>query len=72
MLEKSIINKYLKTLFEQNRLDKSFYPIIEEYFYRVSEQQNWTEQDLSLAINRFDRVMSIKFMNINFGRNNSL
>jgi len=63
MLTREKIDEQVTKLVEKNRFEKSFIPIIEEFFFRVSDQCEWKEYELNNAIDRFERVCSIKFMN---------
>ena len=61
MIERSIISTKVREVVEKNKLEKTFLPCIEEFFYRASDQYNWTEYDLNVAIDKFRKVFTIKF-----------
>lgn len=49
---------------ELNKLEKSFQPLIEEFFLRATDQYEWRHYELKVAINKFERVEKIKFINL--------
>lgn len=63
MIEKQKIIDKVSTVVEQNKLDKYFLPIIEEFFCRAVDQYNWNEENFNKYINRFDNVCSIQWHN---------
>lgn len=64
MIEREKIDTQVKRVLEKNKLEKNFYPIIEEFLFRVADQCDYTEYELNIAINRLERVSKIQFINL--------
>ncbi len=61
MIKREYIEIKVKEILEKNKLEKSFWPIVEEFFYRAADQYEWDDYDLRTAINRFEKVYNIRF-----------
>lgn len=61
MTRKSIIVKVEKMLNNNPQIDTVFKPIIEEFFVRLSEQFNFSEQELDERINKYNELKSMSF-----------
>lgn len=64
MIQRRKIDIYVKKLVEKNGLQKCFIPIIEEFFFRVADQCDWGDEELSDAASRFEKELSIEFVNM--------
>ena len=63
MVEKEKIKKLVKEVVDKNKLQNCFIPIIEEFFFRASDQLDWNDEELNNAIKRYEKVKNIKFEN---------
>lgn len=64
MIEREKIIEQVRQVVERNKLNKTFLPIIEEYFVRAAEQLNWDEENFYDAIKEFENVKSITFKDL--------
>lgn len=64
MVEKEKIKKLVKEVVDKNKLQNCFIPIIEEFFFRASDQLDWNDEELNNAIKRYEKVVNIKFINM--------
>ena len=64
MVERSKIEKLVKQVISKNGLHSCFAPIIEEFFFRLADQLEWNEEKLNNAVNRYKKVVSIRFVNM--------
>jgi len=64
VVEKEKIKKLVKEVVDKNKLQNCFIPIIEEFFFRASDQLDWNDEELNNAIKRYEKVVNIKFINM--------
>lgn len=61
MLQKQEIISKVREILNRKKIHSTFFPIIQEFFIRSTEQQNWTQEELQVAINRYDNAKIICF-----------
>lgn len=64
MIKRETIATQVRSVVEKNKLEKSFLPLLEEFFFRAADQYNWTDNDLKNAMNKFEKAFNIEFINL--------
>ena len=67
MTKIQIIDKVNKMFQNNEKIDKAFYPIIEEFFARLAEEFSLSEQELDKKIDQYGKIEAIKFEKLKEG-----
>lgn len=64
MIDREKISIKISEICKKNRLEETFQPILEEFFYRAADQYEWDDYDLNIAISKLEKVSKIRFENL--------